>query len=108
MKHLKIYMGYDSELGPEEAAVLIFAHNSKEARKLGWEEMRQLQNTPWTQMSVLVLRENLKTLAKNADPVKLAAGESHVVTDMEVCPKCGLFGEFGIDENGLCGYCYER
>jgi hypothetical protein len=108
MKPLKIYIGYDSELGSEEAAVLIFAHNSKEARKLGWEEMKQLHGTAWTDMAVLVLRRNTVALSQNADPVKLAAGEAHVIVHMDVCPKCYLFGEDGIDENDLCGYCGDR
>jgi hypothetical protein len=108
MKPLKIYMGYDSSLGSEEAAVLIFAHSSKEARKLGWEDMKLLHNTAWTEMAVLALRRNTVALSQNADPVKLAAGEAHVVTNMSVCPNCYLFGEDGVDENGLCGYCGER
>jgi len=107
-KSLKAYMGYDSELGSEQAAVLIFAHDSKEARKVGWDDMKLLQGTPWTQMYVRALRKNTVALFENANPEKLASGTPHTITDMAVCPKCNLFGEYGVDEYGLCGYCGDR
>jgi len=108
MKPLKIYMGYDSAEGSAEGAVLIFAHDSKEARKIGWPVMRGLFDTSWMQMAVRVLRKNTVMLSKNANQTKLAAGEAHVIVDMDVCPQCGLFGEEGVDENGICGYCEDQ
>jgi hypothetical protein len=105
MKKLKLYMGYSRETGSNEAAVLIFAHDSKEARKVGWSEMKFLHDTPWMDMDVRWLRKNLEALSKNADPKKLAAGEAHCVVDVAVCPVCELWGEEGPREDGSCGYC---
>jgi hypothetical protein len=104
-KELNAYMGYCSEAGSQEGAILIFAHNSKEARKLGWITMKALYEVPWTTMSTRLLRKNLVMLKKDADQTKLAKGIPHVVDDMAVCPNCELWGEDGVDENGKCGYC---
>ena len=96
-----LYMGFDSTAGSGEGAVLIFANNNKEARKIGWPDMKALHDTPWLTMSVRRLRGNLEHLQKQA----IHEGP-HCIYDVECCPNCELWGEdMGeIDAEGHCGY----
>lgn len=104
---LNCYMGYDSNVGSKEVAVLVFAKDSKEARKIGWEALKALHPTAWMDTATRRLRKNLEYLYREADQEKLAAGIPHATDSMRVCPTCELWGEDGgePDENGRCGYC---
>ncbi len=108
MTDLNIYMGYNRKAGSGAGAILIFDFNSKSARVLGWPTMKGVMKTPWPEMAVRRLNNNILYLRGDADPRKLAGNVPHVITDMRVCPTCGLWGEDGgePDENGLCGYCH--
>lgn len=102
---MNVYIGFDNSIGPEEGAVLIFAPTGKSARKTGWELMKQLHSTKWTDMSVLKMRRNLTVLLRDADKDKLAEGIPHATANVTVCKNCGMFGEDGPFEDGTCGYC---
>lgn len=107
---LNAYMGFDSAAGSHEGAILIFAKTAKEARKIGWHEMKMLHDTSWVDMAVRRQRKNLTYLYGDGDFIKLKDDVPHVVVDMRVCPSCELWGEDGgePDENGQCGYCRDE
>jgi hypothetical protein len=102
---LKMYMGYDVTLGNREAACLIFAHDTKEAKKIGFAVVNSWFDTDWIDMRVKQLRME-EHLYKEANPEKLAAGIAHVIESPRICQKCEMWGE-EINENGVCESCLE-
>jgi hypothetical protein len=85
-------MGYSRIAGPEEGAILIFAHTAMEARRLvfpilmhcdicdDWLDagIRRLKDEPW--------------LYQDADQAKLAAWEPHVIEFPSACRVCETWG----------------
>lgn len=106
MSELKTYMGYDETAGSAEGAVLIFAHSTREARKIGFPHIRSWFDTEWIDMRARRLTDHVDHLIGEADTDKFAAGIPHVVDDPKVCPTCQLWGGGSIDENGRCDLCY--
>src|SRR5680860_190594 len=97
---MKAYMGYSQISGQSEAAVLIFANNIREAKKIGWDSIlcdicdneyidigiTQMKNSPW-------LFEEMKS------------NKPHVIEDPESCNECGLWGYELTDR--VCENCRE-
>ena len=101
---LNAYMAYSRNLGPEEGAVLVFAHYVQEARVVGWKRMgceltdeyidftaKRIRHSPW--------------LFKEANEIKLANDEPHVIDNPLICAECGLWGQSPIGEDGFCEDC---
>ena len=101
---LKIYIA--SEGCPEEGAVLVFAHNAKEARTFAWPVL-----SGWGVEEYIHVRANLLRgrdfLYEQADQVKLKADIPHVVDDPRVCDGCHVWG-MELDERGRCEDCAEE
>lgn len=98
---LNIYMGFSRCAGPEEGAMLIFAHTAREARKIGyrywWEyeyidfAVRRMRNCDW--------------LYQEANILKLACDEPHAIDNPKSCSHCETWGGSPILEDGLCQNC---
>ena len=103
-KELKIYIGSSRGAGPEEGAVLIFAHGIAEAKVLAWKMMRYDLVDDYIDVAVNRLWEK-DWLFKDADQEKLKQGISHVVIDPTGCKRCELWGGTWINEQGICLDC---
>jgi hypothetical protein len=104
---MKPYMGYCRSAGPEEGAVLIFAHNLREAKKVGWKsELRDWCDGTYTNLAVEWI-QNEPWLAKEADPDRMAKEEAHVVVSPKSCNCCEQWG-FELNAEGYCEICAEK
>ncbi len=102
---LKIYIGYSGE--PEDGACLIFAHNAKEAKRIGYPVDKGWNwDSEFIDYRVTWLKKH-DWLYKEADPVKLAADEAHVIDDPKSCKRCELWGA-ELDAEGICTDCREE
>ncbi len=100
---MRAYSGYSRSVGPEEGAVLVFAHNSREARKFTFDHRLVVEE--WLDTAVKWLRDN-PLLFEYADKEKLARGEPHVIDSPPSCIICYQWGN-PIDETGICSQCKE-
>ena len=103
---MRAYSVFSRNLGPHEAAVLVFANSAKEARKLAWPKVQYDIVTEWTDLGVKWMR-NEKSVWPLGDQDLLASNTPHVVLGPICCESCGLWG-CGIDNSGMCGCCGEQ
>ena len=100
-----MYMGCAKD-GMQDAAVLIFAHTSKEARYLAFKELYYMVDCEFIETRVLRLWENRPHLLASADKKKYDNDEAHAIDDPGGCSDCCLWGEdYIIQENGKCWDC---
>ena len=106
MTKLKPYMGYGRIGGSCEGAILIFAHNIKEAKRLGWRVISEWITDEYTDMAVKLLKNGgiLFEQAPEWSKEKLRAGLPHIVDDPLSCKECGLWGD-ELNEDGYCKDC---
>jgi len=102
---LKTYMAYSREGGPQEGAFLVFAHNSQEAKRISWDEVRDLICDEYIDVAIKLLKE--PALYKDADQEKLAKDIPHVVDNPTSCSHCDTWGS-ELSEEGLCESCIEE
>lgn len=101
---LNAYMGYSRSAGSSEAACLIFAHTGKEAKKVGYQTIRDWGATPWTDFAVK--RLNAPHLLSEADTNKFSAGTPHVIESPKVCPVCEKWGGALLENvKAGCNFC---
>lgn len=108
-KLLKIYMGYSHGAGSAEGAGLIFAHNSREAKKLAYGILTSwygIEMDSWIDTRTNLIR-NSDFLYKEADQEKLANGIAHVIESPKICNRCEHWG-YELDESGICTDCREN
>ena len=102
---LKIYIGF--AVDPGECAVLVFAHNRREAIKLTWPVLQGWgvsDNYIDTRVWMLVGKEFLR---KQAKPDLLAQDIAHVIDSPEACVRCELWGISELNDKHLCRDCVE-
>ncbi len=101
---MKIYIGYSRYCGPEEGAVLVFANNAKEARKVAYSSLVGLGIVEdWIDCAVRWLRES-DFLFEQADNEKIWKGIAHVIDDPVTCKECEMWGGEQL-EDGTCSMC---
>ena len=98
---MKAYMGYSRQLGSEEGAVLIFAHNAKEAKRLAWES--NVFDYGWYIDLVVRWLKNEPYLFK-----QMRLNIPHVIVFPKTCDKCKMWGTGEIGEDGICESCREN
>uniref|UniRef100_A0A6M3KWT9 Uncharacterized protein n=2 Tax=viral metagenome TaxID=1070528 RepID=A0A6M3KWT9_9ZZZZ len=105
---MKPYMGYSREGGSIEGAVLIFAHNIKEAKRIGFNVLSSWITDEYTDMAVRLIKNGDFLFEQVSDwsKDKLAKGIPHVVDNPPSCKECGLWGS-ELNENGLCEDCQD-
>lgn len=97
-------MGYSRALGAPEGAILIFANDRREAKKIGWGVASGMITDDYIDFDIRSMqdRPHIMELVKGTEP--------HVIDSPEVCPKCNLWGNPpGIDSEGriCCEGCQE-
>lgn len=100
---MKTYMGYDGYIGREEGAVLIFAHNAKEAKRLAVPVIQSFFDSDYIAVRACRLW-NRDHLFAEADQAKLAEGIAHVIEDPKCCVACECWG-YPLGEDGVCELC---
>jgi hypothetical protein len=104
---LRTYIGFMREAGQGDGACLIFAHNTREAKKLNWPVIRDWwTDAEWIDNAVRRLRENQDWLFSCSDVGKLIRGEAHVNDNPPSCSSCEQWGQ-PINEDGYCPDCAE-
>jgi len=102
---LKPYIGYSRSLGSTEGAILIFAHNTKEAKKLGFPYLKDFFSAEFTDVGVNRLWD-APFVYMDADKKLVDAGIAHVIDNPTSCTLCGYFGHEEINiETGICVTC---
>ena len=105
---LKPYMGYDNLGGPAEGAILIFAHNTKEAKRVGWQActfLHDICDCEYINMRVSYMKDS-GYLLEDAKQDKLANNEPHVIESPTCCNGCEIWG-YELNESGYCETCEE-
>lgn len=102
---MKAYMGYDAGNGSWEGAVLIFAHNAREAKRVGGPEVRLLFGSEFIDVRVRLIKD-ADHLFPEADQEKLSQGIAHVIDSPRSCVRCEYWG-YPIGEDGVCELCRE-
>jgi hypothetical protein len=103
---LNIYMVYSRGGGPEEGAFLVFAHSFQEARKIGWRWSGDEITDDYLDFAARRIRK-AEWLRDEADPVKYANDESHVIQNPNSCIHCDLWGHTPIGPDGICEECQD-
>lgn len=99
---MKAYMAYNRVAGQNEGAVLIFANNIKEAKKLAWRSSIGFEMTNrYIDVVVEIIRNEdylFKQMVKNTP---------HCVEEPLSCVRCNMWGTGDISEDGICSSCKE-
>lgn len=88
---LNPYMGFVGD-APEEGAVLVFAHDAREARPLAYLGLNSLSEIDYVDVRVRRMRKHLEYLRTLGDAGKIAEDRSHVIDDPRSCDRCGTWG----------------
>lgn len=100
---LKPYIGFEGF--PEDGAILVFAHNLSEAKKIGWPVHRGWNiGSDYIDFRVNLLKG--EHYYKLGDKAKLDADLPHVIDDPTSCKVCEYWG-IPLNENGVCEECIE-
>ena len=105
---LKPYMAYLKDMAHEEAC-LVFARNSKEARKVSWKQVGWLWYSIdcFVDWRVKLIKEDWDYFfTEEADKELLKKNIPHVIERPKVCKRCNMWG--GRLINGVCEYCMEE
>ena len=101
-REMKTYMASDGD--PQDGAVLVFAHKTKEAKKVAWPVIRGWNlDAEYIHLRVVLLRDK-PFLFDEADPEALISDKAHAIDDPIVCSSCELWGN-KLDEHGYCENC---
>lgn len=104
---MKAYMVYSRYAGPQEGACLVFAHTSREAKKVGYRESGFLSDSVDGNFTG-VAAKHMKGdgfLFMEADIEKLRRDIPHCIEDPESCVTCELWGVSELDKNKECESC---
>jgi hypothetical protein len=103
---LKPYMGFILD-EPCEGAVLIFAHTSKEAKRIGWRDSNVLHDMTdsYVEVRIRYLKQS-PYLFKEAEKTKLKKDIPHVIDSPTSCKRCELWGG-ELNNDGYCESCIE-
>lgn len=102
---MNMYMGFSSSMGPQEGAVLIFAHTAREAKKIGWPAVSSFFTMEYTDMGVRRITDSHGWLWNEANQDKLRNDVPHVNDNPHSCKRCEMWGHAEILENGFCEDC---
>lgn len=97
---MKKYCGFSAGIGQSECAVLIFANNAREAKKLCYSSMANDFFESYTDVRVKLIKD-----ADYLDSCKKCENP-HVIDDPPYCKKCETWG-YKLNENGICERCLD-
>jgi len=101
---LKMYMVFSSESGSGEGACLVFAHTTREAKRIAWTDCDWEITDYWIDVGVRLIREENENLYEEADQEKLKADIPHVISSPKACESCHLWG-YELNDKGYCETC---
>lgn len=101
---LKPYFVYSREYGPQEGALLCFAHTAQEARSVGFQNGGTDITDDYLDFGACLLR-GCDWLYTEADQEKLKNDEAHLIWNMKSCSECEQWGHSPIGKDGLCDDC---
>ena len=101
---LKPYMAFSGLAGSEEGAGLVFAHSSKEAKKIAWRYFWAELFGEYIEVRVRLLKD-ANHLYKEANVHKMLEGIPHALYP-EGCTQCGTWGEELVDDR--CQNCRDN
>jgi hypothetical protein len=84
---LNIYMVYDRQAGPSDAACLVFHHTARGARYLAWSE----KMSEWGCKFIDAAATRLKS-HEHLRELYYAQGLPLLITDPPTCPACKMWG----------------
>lgn len=99
---MKAYMIYNRIDGPHECAILVFANNIKEAKKIAWRQSSVISSIvdnyfdmgiQWIKNSPYLFKEMIKK-------------EPHCIDSPLTCKICNCWGNGEINTDGICESCY--
>lgn len=100
---MKAYMAYSRSAGSYEGAILIFANNAKEAKKLARQSSVMSELTDdFLDVTVTWLKNSpylFKQMPTDDTPC--------VIDSPQTCSECGMWGMGDIGEDGVCDACKE-
>ena len=99
-------MGYSRAVGTEEGAVLIFAHTSKEARKISASTLMDMMVSDYCDVAVKLLEKD-DFLYDQGNKDFLTKNIPHVIDSPIVCKECQLWG-YELNEVALCEDCQDK
>ncbi len=102
---LKPYTFHGGE--PIYGAALVFAHNAKEARKVGWDFFGDLFTDRYIDCRVNLMRDS-DYLFADADQEKLKNDLPHAILEPKSCSDCEMWGHSEIGLDGLCEECRDN
>lgn len=103
--HLKAYSFHDGE--PIDGAVLVFAHNFQEAKKIAYRTVNSWTGCDFIDVKGHWIRSDTWLKEHAADKKKLDAGECHVIESPPTCEGCELWHD-ELDDSGYCETCAEE
>lgn len=96
-----MYMVYDRQAGPSEAAVLVFHRTAKEARYLAWSEAMCDWDCEFIDAAATRLDENYDHLWS----LYYGEGLPLLVCEPPTCPKCKVWGYKLSADGKTCAGC---
>ncbi len=103
-EYLTAWMVYSRSAGPHQGAALVFAHNKREARIVGWSVCAMDFTDEFTDFAAGQLPQK-PWLFDEADPAKMAGNEPHAIFSPKSCRECGMWGHGPIGDDGICPEC---
>lgn len=99
---LKPYMIFSRYAGPSEGAGLVFAHTSREARKIGWQTFYGMFFDEFIDLGCRWLKDCSWLMAEKKSDLP------HAVDNPKSCKVCECWGQSVIGEDGMCEECREE
>lgn len=103
---MKAYMAYCCSDGPEQGAVLVFAHTQREARRISYPVLSNFTCAEWIDTTATLIKDSAY-LFTCADQKKLVEDVPHVIDNPPSCVRCERWGTGPLDASGVCEECRE-
>lgn len=103
---LHAWMGFAGD--PAEGAVLVFAPDWREAKRLAYVGLLGLFAVDYLDVRCRRLREHGDYLRSLGDAARLAAGVAHVIDDPAGCPGCNTWGIPPTEDGLHCQHCAQE
>lgn len=100
---LKMYMAYDRQSGPAEAAVLVFHYTAKAARYLAWSDVMY----DWDCEFIDATATRLGTNYEHLRGLYYGDGLPLLICEPPTCPNCRMWGYKLSADGKMCEGCQE-
>ena len=102
---MKAYMAHDG--CPEDGATLVFAHNVKEAKRVGWPVVQSWNpGAEYLELRAVWMKDR-PWLLDEANKELLEVDKAHAIDDPRTCSNCELWGN-KLNADGICDSCTDE